>query len=95
MKASSGINLAALGKYLAEIRRTKGWSLRKAAQNIGLAHTTICRLEKAEKQTVPELSTLQLIADAYEIPLETIFRYLASDEFGEDFSPFSFPPLQG
>lgn len=95
MNAGSGINLAALGRYLTKIRRTKGWSLRKAAQKIGLAHTTICRLEKAEKHTVPELSTLQLIANAYEIPMETIFRYLASDESGEDLSPFSVPPARG
>lgn len=95
MAADSGANLFALGKYLAEVRSIKGWSLRKAAKITGLSHTTICRLENAEKQTLPELSTLQLIADAYEIPLKIIFHFLASDELWEDFSPFPRPPALG
>ena len=95
MVVGPGVNLPALGKYLAEVRSIKGWSLRKAAEITGLAHTTICRLENAEKQTMPGLSTLQLIADAYEIPLKIIFHFLSSDELREDFSPFPRPPTLG
>ncbi|HBQ28510.1 MAG TPA: hypothetical protein DD719_03725 [Desulfotomaculum sp.] len=80
MEVSPRVNLLALGKYLAEIRRSKGWSLREAAEKAGLAHTTISRLESGKQLTMPELPTVQLIAAAYEIPFEIIFHLMTSPD---------------
>lgn len=88
--------LLVLGKYLAEVRRSKGWSLREAAEKAGLTHTTISRLESGKQLTMPELPTLQLIAAAYEIPFEIILNLLTSTDYLLfNSSSFPLPPLLG
>lgn len=71
--------LAALGSYLKELRRRKGWSLRQAAEQAGLSHATISRLESGKTSTLPELVTLKIIAAAYGIPVELLLQFVTTE----------------
>jgi DNA-binding XRE family transcriptional regulator len=72
--------LSALGSYLKELRRRKGWSLRQAAEQAGLSHATISRLEGGKTSTLPELVTLKIIAAAYGIPVELLLQFVTTEE---------------
>lgn len=72
--------LQAMGKYLMELRLRKGWSLRKAALQAGLSHATISRLESGKISTLPELTTLKIMAAAYSLPVDLLLQFVASEE---------------
>jgi len=81
-KAISG--LAALGKYLKELRRRKGWSLRKTALQASLSHATISRLESGKISTLPELTTLKIMAATYGVPVDLLLQFVAFEEIVTD-----------
>lgn len=91
MKGKPTTGLESLGKYLKELRRRKGWSLRKAAEQTGLSHATINRLEDGKVSTLPEIITLKIIATTYGIPVELLLQFVTAEETVTD--PDSFSPL--
>jgi len=61
-----------LGEFLERVRKEKKWSLREAAQRIGIGHSYLRDLElginrKTKKEVTPSATTLKKIADAYSI----------------------------
>ncbi|MGH3218969.1 MAG: helix-turn-helix domain-containing protein [Streptosporangiaceae bacterium] len=76
-----------LAAVLAAARRRRGWSLREAARNVGVAHGTIAHLEKARR--APSAIVAESIFRAYRLDPDeaAMLRAEAVEGAGWD-SPF-------
>lgn len=62
---------SAIGRAIARLRTSKGWSQERLASEAGLGRVTIARLETGARQTgTPE--TLRAIARALDVPLAAV-----------------------
>lgn len=58
-------------KRITELTNERGWSTYKLAQKSGLSSSTIANIYR--RHTVPSLSTLEIICDAFGITLSQFF----------------------
>jgi transcriptional regulator with XRE-family HTH domain len=68
-----------IGEYLYQVRQLKGWTLREAAQHIGLTHARVDEIEKGVdyrtgKTFHPSYMALVKFAKAYGLPYEELLR---------------------
>ena len=68
-----------LGAYLKQVRLSKGWSLRKAATMIGIAHSRVDEVERmiegrSNKPFMPSYITIVRFAKAYGLPVDELLR---------------------
>ncbi|HQD29707.1 helix-turn-helix domain-containing protein [Acetivibrio saccincola] len=76
-----------LGDLFRQIRIKKNWSLRKAANKMGISYSYLCILEKGVdprtgKATNPRPETLKIISETYNYPYEELMKtagYLDKD----------------
>lgn len=69
--------LNTLGEFLRAKRRAEHLSLRDAAEEIDVSHSTLSEIERGLRR--PDLETLVGISEAYGVPLDTIVRMAAHD----------------
>jgi transcriptional regulator with XRE-family HTH domain len=67
--------LPATAAMLAEERRKRGWSLRRAGRAIGCSYETVRLLEL--RRRVPSTATAKGVAIAYDLPAGAIGRLMA------------------
>ena len=67
---------------LIAFRIKSGYSQREFAKQLGVAHTTIMRIEKGERNASPKLG--KKIADLLGIPMEAIFFIHVDSEWNND-----------
>jgi transcriptional regulator with XRE-family HTH domain len=75
-----------VGSYIKEKRLSLGWSKRVLAQKAGISHSEVHRIENGERRN-PSVPILYSIADALDIPRETILQ-LAGYELSESSSEY-------
>jgi transcriptional regulator with XRE-family HTH domain len=83
---------SSLGQYLRAVRIARGWSLRVAAKQIGIAHSRVDEIERmidarTGKPFVPSYINVVKIARAYDLPLDDLLRragYTPGIELAED-----------
>jgi transcriptional regulator with XRE-family HTH domain len=56
-----------------ELRRRKGWSQEKLAEESGLSKDAVSRIERGDRE--PRLDTIEQIANAVGIPLSKLFDF--------------------
>ena len=66
-----------LGDVLYTTRKKKKWTLRAAAQKIGIEHSGLSEIERGLRR--PDFETLVGFHSAYDIPLEEVIRMAARD----------------
>ena len=79
-----------LGELFRQIRISKGWSIRQAAQKMSISYSYLSILEKGAdprtgKDANPKPETLRVISKAYDYPYEELMK--AAGYFIEDTSP--------
>ncbi|PIV39700.1 MAG: DNA-binding protein [Candidatus Omnitrophica bacterium CG02_land_8_20_14_3_00__42_8] len=60
-----------LSKRVKELRKQKGWTQQKLAENAGLAFNTITKIEQSLAEH-PNLKTLLKLADAFGVSLDEL-----------------------
>jgi len=60
-----------LAKRVKELRKQKGWTQQKLAENAGLAFNTITKIEQSLAEH-PNLKTLLKLADAFGVSLDEL-----------------------
>ena len=68
--------LAILGKRVARIRKSKGYSQDRLAYEAGLSKATLPRIESGSVD--PQASTLMRIAETLEVPIAKFFDFRKS-----------------
>jgi len=74
--------MAAIGKFLRERRKAKGLSMREVAEQSGISHTEVCRIESGERAH-PSIRVLTALGKVLCIPDDEVFRlagYKSDDE---------------
>lgn len=66
-----------LGTLLVTKRRVERWSLRDAAERIGVSHSTLSEIERGLRR--PDFETLVGISEAYKVPIGTVTEMAARD----------------
>ena len=66
-----GIKIMDVIKRISELTTERGWSTYKLAQKSGLSVSTIANISR--RNTVPSLSTLETLCDAFGITLSQFF----------------------
>lgn len=84
-----------IGLFIQERRKAKDWSKRTLAENAGVSHSEVHRIETGERQK-PSVPVLYAIADALGVPKDEILR-AAGYQTGDDDAPAierAFPGLK-
>lgn len=71
------VRITELGSVLYTARRQKKWTLRTAAQKVGIEHSGLSEIERGLRR--PDFETLVGFHSAYDIPLEEVVRMAARD----------------
>lgn len=84
-----------LGRYIGERREAKNWSIRRLAQEAGISHTEVHRIEAGERKN-PSFKTLQALAQALDIPQKEVYKMAGYMEEDPGLSPIekAFPALK-
>lgn len=62
-----------LGEYLKKIRVQKGYSLKEASRQTGIAKAYLWQLENGERK-IPRPEMLKKLAEGYGVPAETLLK---------------------
>lgn len=82
-----------VGKRLRNYRKLLGLSQEKLAEKAGVHQTYIGQLERGEKNATIE--SIEAVADALGVPLETLFEKMSQGEVISDFPSQAYELIQG
>lgn len=66
--------MGSLGEYLKKLREEKGYSLREAGRQTGIAEAYLWQLENG-KRVIPRPEMLKKLAKGYGVPAENILKH--------------------
>lgn len=70
-----------------ELRKERGWSIYKLAEESGITQSTLANM--FSRKTLPSISTLMQLCDAFDISLSQFFSFENKDFSNEEFSVIS------